>query len=434
MSAAAGPNRQKAIARHRDPECSGTLVRDSVLVIGTSLAARAAFIWFKGPDSISFDLNAWREAAGVLAAGRNPYLLTPFFSWPPVWIQILFVLQRIGHLLGVPLIWMIPIFLIAMESVLIVVLLAFLRELGFGRRRELTILGIALNPVCIILVCQHGNFDVLVGLLVLLGVGRLIRFEQSHLGEDWLLACCWLGLGIALKSIPVLLLPLLASGSRRLNARTLFLGSVLSLGPTLYGLSILQVFRAANVRTQILGYRSVSGWFGVTGWFHRMGRDSWIAGYSALFTSLILTLCVVLTVAAYRDRIATPVRLVATACVQLVLVIALGPGYGPQYFYWFWPILLLAFALGSPPFRRLVVAFGIVAGATYMVEYAFSPALGAFLAMRFPSTKNLVFGEGPEVARVFTLLSTPLWLAYLGLSAALAVECRRAEAALDRVA
>jgi hypothetical protein len=414
MSVAASPTSHSQRTGRSDRASQGTLLRDSAVVIGTSLAARAAFIWFKGPWAVSFDLGVWRTTGAVLAAGRNPYLDTPFFVWPPVWVQILFVLQHIGGYLGVDLIWIIPIFLIATESLLIVVLLWLLQDLGYERRRLLMLFGIALNPVCIILVCQHGNFDVLVGLLVLLFVGCLIRFEKSRLPEDWLLACCWLGLGIGLKSIPVLLFPLLLSGTRRLAPRVRFLGAVLSLGPTVYGLGFLQVFHAANV-SQILGYRSVAGWFGVTGWFHRIGRDSWVSAYSGLFTSMILVLSIVLAAAAYRDKIATPGRLVACASFVLVLVVALGPGYGPQYFYWFWPILLVSFALGSAKVRCFVLGFGIVAAATYTIEYAFSQPLGAFLAMRFPSTRNFMFGEGPGYVRVFTLLRTPLWLAYLGL-------------------
>jgi hypothetical protein len=418
---AAGEYTQRSQGTRRSNRASpGTLLRDSVLVIGASLAARAAFIWFKGAGAVSFDLGVWRTTGALLAAGRNPYLVTQFFVWPPLWVQILFVLQHIGDYLGVSLNWIIPIFLIATESVLIVVLLWLLRDLGYERRRLLMLFGIALNPVCIILVCQHGNFDVLVGLLVLLFVGWLIRFEKSHLSEDWLLACCWLGLGIALKSIPVLLLPMLLSGSRRLAPRVRFLGAVLSLGPTVYGLGLLHVFRAANVRTQILGYRSLPGWFGVTGWFHRIVRDSWVGAYSGLFTSMILVLGIALAAAAYRDKIATPERLVACASLLLVLVIALGPGYGPQYFYWFWPVLLGSFALGSAEFRRLVLGFGLVAAATYTIEYAFAPVLGAFLAMRFPATENFLFGDEPDYLRVFTLLRTPLWLAYLGLLVGLA--------------
>ncbi len=418
MSTAANSTSRRESTGGTDQARPPTLLRDSLLVVGASLAVRAAFIWFKGPESYSADLAAWQKAGELLAAGRNPYLLTTFFSWPPVWIQIVFVLQRIGSYLGVSLIWIIPIFLIATESALIVALLWLLRDLGYRRRRALVLVGIALNPVCVVLVCQHGNFDVLVGLLVLLCVGWLIRFERFHMSEDWLFACFWLGLGIALKSVPVLLLPLLLSGIRRLTLRARCLGAVLALGPTIYGLGLLHVLRAANVRTQILGYRSVSGWFGVTGWLHLIGRDSWIDSYAGAFTSVIAALSIVLAAAAYLDRIATPERLVASASLMLVLVPALGPGYGPQYFYWFLPVLLVAYALGSASFRSWALGFGLVAAATYVVEYALAPVLGAFLAMRFPATKNFLFRPG--AFRMFTVVGTPLWLAYLGLLIALA--------------
>ena len=279
MSATASSTSGRQSAGRSD----STLLHDSVVVVAASLAARAAFIWFKGPASYSSDLSAWRDAGELLAAGRNPYLITPFFSWPPVWIQVVYVLQRVGSALGISLLWLIPIFLIATESALIVALLWLLRDLGCRRRRTLVLLGIALNPVCVILVCQHGNFDVLVGLLVLLSVGSLVRFQRFRVSDDWLLACLWLGLGIALKSVPVLLLPLLLSGSRPLSRRVRCVGAVLALGPTIYGLGVLHVFRAANVRMQILGYRSVSGWFGVTGWFHL-----WAGTPGSSFTASLL--------------------------------------------------------------------------------------------------------------------------------------------------
>ena len=150
--------------------------------------------------------------------------------------------------------------------------------------------------------------------------------------------------------------------------------------------------------------------------------DSWREPYAGVFTSVILVLGIVLAAAAYRDRIATPERLVASACLVLVLVPALGPGYGPQYFYWFWPILLVAYALGSARFHRWVLGFGLVAAATYVIEYALAPVLGAFLAMRFPATRNFLFRPGSF--RMFTVVGTPLWLAYLGLLVGLAGQFR----------
>ena len=59
-----------------------------------------------------------------------------------------------------------------------------------------------------------------------------------------------------------------------------------------------------------------------------------------------------------------------------------------------------------------------MAVATYIIEYALAPVLGAFLAMRFPATRNFLFRPGSY--RMFTVVGTPLWLAYLGLLVGLA--------------
>ena len=102
---------------------------------------------------------------------------------------------------------------------------------------------------------------------------------------------------------------------------------------------------------------------------------------------------VALAVLAWRGRLLTPRRLVAAASLPLVAVPAIGPGYGPPYFYWFWPLLLGAYALGGAPLRRRIEVFGAIAAATYLVEYASVGFLGAFLAMRFPGARDLLFGS-----------------------------------------
>jgi len=394
------------------------------VTVAVSLAARAAFIAFKGIDHFSVDLAAWGHVGFLMTQRQNPYLASPrFLLWPPVWVQIVFVLERISRLLGVPVTRTIPIFLIAVETVLMIVLMRLLRSLGYPKpkARTLALVGIALNPVCIILVCQHGNFDVLVALCILLGVGWLIRFQSSGDSEEWLLACAALGAGIALKSVPILLLPLLLAGVRRLSWRARFLGAGLAIGPALYGLGVIYVLRAGSVGG-ILNYRSVSGWFGATGWLHRIGRSEWDAAYGHLSTLAFVIAGLLIAFLAYRGRLAAPDRMVASAALLLAAVPGLGPGYGGQYFYWFWPLLLVAFALGAPLLRRLIAIFGAVAAATYLVEYAFTPFLGAFLAMRFPATRGLVFGADTPDFGMFTLVRTPLWLCYLALLWALARE------------
>jgi len=406
------------------------LWREAAPVLAASLAVRGAFIWFKGPRAYSIDLEAWRQVGVLLARGGNPYAPPSVFFWPPLWVQILWVLQKIGAATGISLTLLVPIFLIAAESALILVLVWVLRGLGYARRRRLVLFGIILNPVCIVLVCQHGNFDVLVGLVVLIFVAFLLRYERRRLPEDWLLACLSLGAAIALKNVPAVLLPLLLAGGRELSARLRVLGAALSLGPAAYALSILQVLHAGDVK-RILGYRSIPGWFGATGWLHQLGHDHWMGAYRAAFTPVLSIVCIAVAVAAYNNRLATPRRLVASAAFLLCFVVGLGPGYGSQYFYWFWPLLLVSFPLGTVVLRRILLCFGVIAATTYATEYALSPFLGAFLSMRFPATRNFLFGDYPPVWRVYILVRTPLWLGYLALLWGLLREMRLAATAAE---
>jgi hypothetical protein len=133
-----------------------SLLREAAPVVAASILARGAFVWFKG-SARSVDLEAWKSAGDLLAHGRNPYAEPGFFVWPPLWVQILWVLQKVSTRTGLSLIWIVPIFLVVVETVLIIALVYLLRYLGYAGRRRLVLLGIALNPVCIILVCQHGN-------------------------------------------------------------------------------------------------------------------------------------------------------------------------------------------------------------------------------------------------------------------------------------
>src|SRR5205085_10629743 len=77
----------------------------------------------------------------------------------------------------------------------------------------------------------------------------------------------------------------------------------------------------------------------------------------------------------------------------------LGPGYGPQYAWWYIPALLAGYPLLDDGWRRILTAFYVIAAATYVVEYAFVRALGAYA---------LAFARGsPFLERASGRLSTP---------------------------
>jgi hypothetical protein len=219
--------------------------------------------------------------------------------------------------------------------VIVALVSSVLRDLGPRRAaRGSALVGIALNPVCVILVCQHGNFDVL---------GRAARAARrrgaashgrSARAVDWILACLWLGLAIALKSAPRC--SSAAPGGRapppdaRGRARR-----ALAVGPRPTASA-----RSTSCARETSASSSLSldpGWFGATGWFHRLGHDEWMLPYSWAARLAILGGAVALGVSpgAAADE---PRGLVAGAALLLAAVPGIGPGYGPQYFYWFWPL------------------------------------------------------------------------------------------------
>jgi hypothetical protein len=197
-------------------------------------------------------------------------------------------------------------------------------------------------------------------------------------------------------------------------------GAALAVGPAAYGLGVLKALRAGDLHA-ILGYRSIPGWFGVTGWLHLIGRGAWASPYAHAITAAFAAGSVLLAFLAWRGKLSTSRRLVAAAALPLVAVPAVGPGYGPQYFYWFWPLVLVGFGLGARRLRRVIVVFGFVAAATYLFEYGVASFLGAFLAMRLPPARDWLVGPGANFP-AFTLAGTPLWLGYLALLWALARE------------
>ncbi len=395
---------------HTSKFLSSARTRDLGLVTGVSLFARLAFLRLKDPDAISWDLRAWSDVARRLAAGENPYVSTDFLNWPPVWMQLIFGLDRIAKVVGISTVLAIQLFLIAVEVGVIVATYDLLLAVGCSHRkvRWLLLIGIALNPICILLVCQHGNFDVLVGFLVLLFLSALLRWNRGGPVEDWLLACFWLGLGTAVKVVPIVLAPLLLVGVRRLSHAARFLGAAVVLGPAAYGVSVLYVLSPTAIREKVIGYRSLPWRFGFTYLLRAFHLERWIGAYSVLFVGALLACMAIVGMGAVR-RVTVPDRnLIYGALLLLAFIPFAGPGYGPQYIYWFWPLVLAAFATGTRNVREVTILFAATAVATYLIEYAFRATLGGYLLGRFSPTHPLVLYTTQRLPTV----RLPLFLSY----------------------
>jgi len=121
--------------------------------------------------------------------------------------------------------------------------------------------------------------------------------------------------------------------------------------------------------------------------------------YATFFTAALAVAATGAFLVLWREEPPTPSRLFLLAGVALMIVVAFGPGYGPQYAYWFLPALVATYVLLDGAWRRLLRVAWLVAALTYVIEYAVVGYLGAWAVH--------VFGSATWIADAGDYLSTP---------------------------
>ena len=394
------------------------------MVLIVAWMARFIFMVAMPSHARSFDAISWEKVADVLNSGTNPYQTTTFLNWPPFWLQIVFVISKISSFLAIPFFCVLQLFLIIIESIVIVLLVKLIRQVvPSAPVRVLVILGIALNPAAVLLICQHCNFDVIVALWVMLFLLNLLRYNRTDNSSDWLCACLFLGLGILTKTVPLILIPLLGGGFRRATVQIKFLGLALLLGPVALGMSIIYVLAPTGVTASVLAYHSLGGFFGVSGLLHLAGMDQLTPLYNLLFYLSLPTMILVASIWFWQEHSVGDRETVLLAALLLMFIPVLGPGYGPHYLYWFLPLLVASYVFFEGKWRWVLIAFGLIAAVTYLVEYALVGSDGMFLLKILASNKEtlrqavslLPVIQKCESPIGSTLIRLPLFIAYLAL-------------------
>src|SRR5690606_25425406 len=104
-----------------------------------------------------------------------------------------------------------------------------------------------------------------VGLWVLLSAWMLIEWAREGKADAWLMACFFIGMGILAKTVPAILTPLLLIGFRQLSLRSKIFGAILLAAPFAIGMGVLFSLEPHGVMKNVIGYRSLGGWYGFTG-------------------------------------------------------------------------------------------------------------------------------------------------------------------------
>lgn len=388
-------------------------VRDLAIVLGVSWLARGLFVAAIG-DAQSSDVGHWIGALEAQDQGRNPYE-TGVLNWPPLWLVVIVALDYAANVVDVAFWTALRVYLVLVESAIAVTLYLALVAHGVERRavRTALLVGIAVNPVAILLVSQHGNSDVQVGLVVTLAVIALAAYARSRDVLMWLAGCLFLGLGVLAKTAPLVLAPLLAPGARLTSRVGRALGAALVLGPAALGIGVIAVLVPVAVWDHVISYRSTRGFFGIGGILEELlGVE--IAWYERLFTLVVLVAVVWLFVRLWRVAPLGLPTLFLLVAVVFMAVIALGPGYGAQYAYWFIPALIGTYVLLDRGWQRILLAAYAIGAVTYAVEYAFVPFLGAWLPAAIGETDwTADAGEWLGDPQHLVLFRLPLFAAYL---------------------
>jgi len=218
---------------------------------------------------------------------------------------------------------------------------------------------------------------------------------------------------------------LLAGGFRQATASMRFLGLAMVLGPVSLGMSIIYALSPVDVATKVIGYRSLAGFFGFSGLFRLAGIDGVTWFYNMIFYILLFTVMVSSAILFWHRRCIGDRETVLHAALLLAFIPVFGPGYAPNYLYWFMPFLVATFAFFEGTWRRALAGLALIAACTYVFEYGVVGSQGTYIVNLwvYETGNNYVplWLLRPlakcESATGQTLFRLPLFLAYLTLIA-----------------
>ncbi|MCH7879733.1 MAG: hypothetical protein IH914_10525 [candidate division Zixibacteria bacterium] len=178
---------------------------------------------------------------------------------------------------------------------------------------------------------------------------------------------------------------------------------------------MVYVLGPEEVAEYVIRYRSAGGFFGLSGLLMIVGLEELASLMAYLFPVVLIGALAWLSVYLYRAESPSAVDSLRVALMILLAIPAFGPGYGPQYVYWFLPLLVVYFHFTSRRVRRFILVGHAVVVATYLFEYAFFRSHGAFVLLFDESDVVMDFCRAVGLQESQTLIRLPLFVVYLGV-------------------
>lgn len=385
-----------------------------ISLVIVALAIGATFIWLLPVGAASIDLKRYQEVIAILQHGENPYKESHYLNYAPAWMQVLWL---IGLVAGKD--QQVQELLLKSVNLFSICALVLCTTLAIGRFRSHTsavsavLIGLVLNPLVLLVAYVHGSFDPLLALIVTSSLALLTEAQFRKCSTTWLAGAFLLGIGILLKSVPLIYVPLLFVPQAWISWRTRVFGLMLSFTPFLLAFSVLYALAPQESSANILSYASVPGYFGITGIIQALGFGAnFTHYYQHAFKFLLFAALVCSSLAFWSRKVsAAPSSNYHFALLATLALLVFGPGFGTQYLVWLAPLAVLRWA-SSPSERQLsklpLLATFVVANVTLLYEYARFPILSGTLAVDIFSSQALSME-----AKAATIERLPLFICLL---------------------
>lgn len=318
-------------------------VENSIFIIGIFIAIliRGFFI-LNGTDTA--DITKLREMGEAILKGDNPYLSIPYNVYPPLALYLEAATKIMSNFFNIPFHILTKIWPNLADIAIAVLIYKFLRKFEVkSTSAHLWSLIFILNPISIIISSVHGQIDSITSLFVLFSIYLLIFYFSKF----YLLAAICLGLAIAIKPNPIMLIPLFlfvkTSFLKNFNLNEKFIFSGISLAPVLVLLAFFKEGDNAKILESLVGYSGVYD-FGyaaiIRGILYQDNANIWIPTSDYL---LNISKIIFLLGSAFVILIFANSKNLIKACLSMYLLfLTVYFGISAQYLSWVLPLAVVA--------------------------------------------------------------------------------------------
>ena len=328
-------------------------------VLGVTLAARVLPAVYRGVE-VS-DLSIYRHMALIVLRQEDIYEVRNIFPYTPLSLYLPAFALQLADWLHQPFHLVMKVYPLLGDLGTTAAIFLLGQRRGNTRRACLLALAFALNPVSILITALHGN---IMPLSVFFAFWAYYLLDHPQRERTYVLSALALGMGIGLRSWPVLLLPfLLRPGQLKWRQRVLYLlvaslPSVLTLAPYL-------MVNFTDIRREVFEYKSVAdlGWVGASRAYYFLQTGSreaprwgvWLSNSRFYF----LEAYGVVVLAAWL----VPALLDTAGWIATVLLLnyTVMGGMAAQYYSW-----VLPFLIGHPVYYGV---FSLVATGALITFY-----------------------------------------------------------------